>query len=226
MQLLTTSACSVSALNKHRWDGDQQPPASPAPSAQDRPVGERPINDDNMLPECCHRNLIGSINTTKGNYPPTQLNKLPLNSGGRKWQAAFAIADLAPGKRYLERTLDQHNPSLTIIACSSWHSTYWLGFGFGTLLDWQAQYMGCVLIYYGFVDLFRVCYSNELPFLFVDYRDSKTKENLWERLALLGTCPPRIPMKEDNLLVQRFTVLIEQQDRQKKTLSRKTIGKW
>ena len=85
---------------------------------------------------------MNSINTTKGNYPPTQLNKLPLNSGGRKLQAAFcdnihvvfqmrvklkdkpvltslAIADLAPGKGYLERTLDQHNSSLTIIASSS-----------------------------------------------------------------------------------------------------------
>ena len=32
---------------------------------------------------------------------------------------SLAIADLAPGKGYLERTLDQRNPSLTIIASSS-----------------------------------------------------------------------------------------------------------
>ena len=29
---------------------------------------------------------------------------------------SLAIADLAPGKGYLERILDQRNPSLTIIA--------------------------------------------------------------------------------------------------------------
>ena len=35
--------------------------APPAPSAQDRPDGATPINDDDMLPEWCHRSLMGSM---------------------------------------------------------------------------------------------------------------------------------------------------------------------
>ena len=31
------------------------------PSAQARPDEARPINDDDMLPECCHRSLMGSM---------------------------------------------------------------------------------------------------------------------------------------------------------------------
>ena len=59
VQLQTTSACSVAALDNHRGNGDQQPPAQPALSALDRQDEARP-NDDDMLPECCSRNCLRS----------------------------------------------------------------------------------------------------------------------------------------------------------------------
>ena len=49
--------------------------APPAPSAKDRLDRARPINDDDMQPEWCHRSLMGSMHMMMMEYNYARISK-------------------------------------------------------------------------------------------------------------------------------------------------------